>query len=183
MAMRAQMAKAVTKGAKRVSRKKQKNLTMMQAKEEEDEGGEQNVEDSTKFWLGVAEHMEKYRYERAHPVKDPREEKRQSRLSRMSKRRPSLQLSEKLKLIKPKVMVPSFVKNAIDNIPVISPNHTLKVRSMTHTQSLSSPPPSLTQTNPPPQSTGPMGHCSGGPDILLRYSNTSARRIFDRVES
>ncbi|GMH86647.1 hypothetical protein TrVE_jg10696 [Triparma verrucosa] len=128
MAMRAQMAKAVTKGAKRVSRKKRKNMTLMQTKEEEDEGGEQNVEDSTKFWLGVAEHMEKYRYEREHPVKDPREEKRQSRLSRMSKRRPSLQLSEKLKLIKPKVMIPSFVRNAIDNIPVVSPNHTLKVR-------------------------------------------------------
>lgn len=128
MAMRAQMAKAVTKNTKRKSNRRKKNPTML-TQAEDDDAASNDVEETTKFWLGVAEHMKKYRYEREHPVKDLREEKRKTRmLSRMSKRRPSLQLSEKLKLIKPKVLVPRFITDTLLKIPHVDPNTGWKVR-------------------------------------------------------
>mmetsp|Transcript_18172 Transcript_18172/g.37059 ORF Transcript_18172/g.37059 Transcript_18172/m.37059 type:complete len:1366 (-) Transcript_18172:58-4155(-) len=125
MAMRAHVAKQVGHSS---FRKKRSSPTHHRDKErapqeqETYQTADEELEETTRFWNGVQECMDKAREGDATP-------KRERRVSARIKRRPSLQLTETLRGLKPKwVAVPQPVYDMLEKVPVINPNSGGKFR-------------------------------------------------------
>ena len=110
-------------------RKKQTGPSPKQNRDQEkDQTADEEVEETSRFWAGVQVNMDKTR-----DGKDTPKVTERRRTTQRLQRRPSLQLSEtlrNLKNLKPKwFAIPQPVRDQIEKIPVINPNHGLKVRT------------------------------------------------------
>ena len=120
MAMRAHVANKVTSSF----RKKRSSPSHNHDREREQEANQtadQEVEETARFWAEVQKRMDSERAGNTTPKLERRETNR-------VKRRPSLQLSETLRGLKPHwVVVPQPLHDIIDKVPVINPNSGRKV--------------------------------------------------------